>query len=474
MMIDLPDSDGGEVQNSPWRDNSPLGPLLRLRNFFRRVMTVVREEYWNGLLSLQAMGLVYTTLLSLVPFLAVVFSVLKAFGVQQQIEPFLVQALAPLGSHGVDLARRLIEFVNNLRAGVLGALGLAGLFYTVFSLMSQIEGALNYLWHVRRARSLTRKFSDYFSLALVGPVLVVTAVALTASAQSYWLMQQVLQLPYVGGVVTLVTQVMPFVFLCTAFTFLYKLIPYTRVSFSAALVGGITAGLLWQLVGAAFTAFVARSIYYTAVYSSLAILVVFLIWLYVGWLIVLVGGEVAYVYQHPFAYRPAASGQRRGYVFRAWLALSALVEITRRYVAQEAPWRVTELASTLNVAPVNLEELVTELVRCDLLYRTAEPEGIVLGRPPEQVPVSEVLNFLEGSDSASAESPTESEDPVSQLLAHRNLVLRQAFAGVTLRALASSQFPRPRADGSGSLLPLPSPEAVEMSPGRPDGRRADQ
>jgi membrane protein len=216
-----------------------------LRNFFHRVVIAIREEYSNGLLTLQAMGLVYTTLLSLVPFLAVVFSVLKAFGVQHQIEPFLVQALAPLGSQGIDIARQLIEYVNNLRAGVLGALGLVGLFYTVFSLMSQIEAALNYLWHVQRARSLTRKFSDYFSLALVGPVLVFTAVALTASAQSHWFMQKVVQLPYMGFVFTLLTQVMPFVFLCTAFTFLYKLIPYTHVRFSAALVGGVTAGLLW-------------------------------------------------------------------------------------------------------------------------------------------------------------------------------------------------------------------------------------
>jgi membrane protein len=471
-MINLLDFTNRGEHNSSRENNARSHLLRRLRSFLRRVMIGVREEYWNGLLSLQAMSLVYTTLLSLVPFLAVVFSVLKAFGVQHQIEPFLVQALAPLGSQGVDLARRLIEFVNNLRAGVLGALGLAGLFYTVFSLMSQIEGALNYLWHVRRARSLTRKFSDYFSLALVGPVLVFTAVALTASAQSHWLLLQVLQLPYMGAVITLFTQVMPFVFLCAAFTFLYKLIPYTRVSFAAALVGGVTAGLLWQLVGAAFTAFVARSVYYTAVYSSLAILVVFLIWLYVGWLIVLVGGEIAYVYQHPYAYRPQAVGQRRGYVFRAWLALSALVEITRRHLAKEAPWRVAELATTLNVASASLEELVTELVGCDLLYRTAEPEGIVLSRPPEHVSVSEVLNLLEGFDSAGADSPTESEDPVSHLLAQRSQVLRQAFAGITLRSLASSQLAHPnRAEGSSSLLPLPSPEAVEMSPGDPDGRR---
>jgi membrane protein len=199
-------------------------------------------------------------------------------------------------------------------------------------------------------------------------------------------------------------------------------------------------------------------------------LVVFLLWLYVGWLIVLVGGEVAYVYQHPYAYRPSAAWPRRGYGFRAWLALSALVEITRRYLAKEAPWRVAELATTLNVASVNLDELITEFVRCELLYRTVEPEGIVLGRPPEQVSVSDVLKLLEDPDSAGMDSPGESDDPVSQLLAHRTQLFHQAFAGITLRELVSSQLAH-ASQASASLLSLPSPE-VGRDPRHPGEHRA--
>jgi membrane protein len=292
----------------PWEVNlSLLRPLVRVQTFLRRLGIAVGDEYWNGLLTLHVRGLVYTTLFSLVPFLAVVFSVLKAFGVQQQIEPFLAQALAPLGSQGEVITRQLVEFVNNLRVGVLGALGSAGLFFTAFSGLGQIEGALNYLWRVRRARSLTRKFSDYVSLALLGPVLVFTAFVLTAAAQSHWLMLLILQIPYLGSIITVLTQVMPFVFLCTTFTVLYKLILDTQVNFDSALVGGVTAGLLWHVASAGFAAFVVNSLYYTVVYSSFAILMVFLIWLYVGWLIVLVGGEVAYVYQHPSASFPRAA-----------------------------------------------------------------------------------------------------------------------------------------------------------------------
>ena len=102
----------------PWKVDLSL---LQVQTFLRRLGIAVGDEYWNGLLTLHVRGLVYTTLVSLVPFLAVVFSVLKAFGVQHQIEPFLAQALAPLGSQGEVVTRQLVEFVNDLRVGVLGA-----------------------------------------------------------------------------------------------------------------------------------------------------------------------------------------------------------------------------------------------------------------------------------------------------------------------------------------------------------------
>src|SRR5262245_64186345 len=192
---------------------------------------VAVEEFSTNQLDLRAAGLVYSTLLSLVPFLAVTFSVLKAFGVHQQIEPFLERALEPLGPQGTDVTSYVIGFVNNLQVGVLGAIGVAGLFVTVISLIGQLEEALNQVWHVRRSRTLGRKFSDYLSVVLVGPVLVFTAFALTASAQSHWFVQGLLQNASLGFVVTLVTRVMPLVVLCIVFTFLYKFITISQVHF---------------------------------------------------------------------------------------------------------------------------------------------------------------------------------------------------------------------------------------------------
>jgi membrane protein len=410
-------------------DKPVLRPVVTAATFVSRLGAGLVEEFRNGLLTLQAMGLVFTTLLSLVPFLAVTFSVLKAFGAQQQLEPFLARMLEPMGEQGNQITLRIVQFVDNLQVGVLGALGVAGLFLTVLSLLGQIEKALNYIWHVRRSRELIRRFSDYFSLILVGPVLVFTALALTASAESHWLLQRVLRIYTLGFIVTVVTRLMPFFFLCVAFTFLYKIIPYTRVQLSSALVGGITAGLLWQLAGAGFTTFVAN--------SSFAVLIIFPLWLYVAWLIVLVGGKVAYLHQHPFTGGTRVSWLEHCYSARAWLALSLLNEITHRHLTAEPPPPVAELSTALNALPAHVEKLVDEFVERGILLRAAEPEGIALGRPPEQIAVSEVLAILDGAESDGSLSVAEPDDPVTHVLVQRRRTLDQTFCHLTLRSLAS-------------------------------------
>ncbi|MBI3796346.1 MAG: YihY family inner membrane protein [Deltaproteobacteria bacterium] len=403
-----------------------------------RLAIVVVEEFQANLLNLRAMSLVYSTLLSLVPLLAVTFSVLKAFGVHNQIEPLLTQALEPLGSKGADLAWYMLGFVSNLRVGLLGAVGVAGLFFTVISLIGQIEDALNHIWRLRYPRPLARKFSDYLSVVLVGPVLVFSAFALTASAQSSWLVQYLLSYGSLSLVITMVTRVMPLLFLCIVFTFLYKFLPNTRVPLRSAMIAGVTAGLLWQVAGLGFARFVASSTRYTVIYSSFAVLLLFLIWVYVGWLIVLVGGEVAYLHQNGHLLVRWRRRRDRNPLSRVRLAFLFLTTITRRYLTQEPLWRLTELAATLEVSPVDLEDLIDEFVRRRILLRSLEPEGLALGRPPEGVAVSEILDAIETIE----EPPGTKEDAVSLILERREQAIRQALAGLTLHSLCSEESVR--------------------------------
>ena len=404
---------------------------------------VANARYRDDVLNLQAMSLTYSTLLSLVPFLAVMFSVLKAFEVQNVLEPFLTQMLQPLGQEASQVANRIINFVDNIRVGILGAVGVAMLFYTVVTLVAKVEDALNQIWRLPRSRTWPQRITTYLSVVLVGPVMVFTALTLIASAQSYWLIERLFEIGFFSYIFTLTTSVMPFVLLCATFTFLYKLMPYTKVRLSSALIGGATAGVLWQLVGMAFAAFVANSAQYAAVYSSFAIIIVFLIWLYVGWLIFLVGAEVTYFHQYPSVFVHEALRGGRGHRFEEWLALSALIEITRRHYSDENPWQSTELADYLGVS--SLENFVDQFVRAGILLRSAEPEGVALARPPETLAVKDILDIV--GDSATTQDDKNS-GPAADILLRRDQAVQNALDGITLKSLLAEnrstilRFPR--------------------------------
>lgn len=409
----------------------------------RLVVVIVRASQ-DAQLNLRAMGLVYSTLLSLVPLLAVGFSVLKAFGAHEEMRPALAGALAPLGPAGAELTDRIIEFVDNVRVGVLGAVGIVGLLYGVLTLIDRIEDALNYIWQARRSRSLVRKFSDYMSLLLVGPVLVFAALGLMAAVRSHWLVQEIIEATTAEDlVVFLVGQVMPLVLLTGAFSFVYRVMPNTRVRVGAALVGGACAALLWHVAGSAFAAFVASSSRYAAIYSSFAVLVVFLLWLHVAWLIVLVGAQVAYFQQYPSSY--LAGRERQGLSFRERLALAVVAEVARRSLARLPPIREEVLADEIHAPVRNVERLVDDLVRHGVLLRTLEPEGIALARAPDDIGVLEVLSVVRDPQGAAAVDRLVVPERAAALLAERDRAVEEALAGVTLRALADDDRVTPLA-----------------------------
>lgn len=419
-----------------------LGTLRGWASFYirtLRLVVVAFSDFRDGALSIRATSLVSTTLLSLVPFLAVTFSVLKAFGVHQQIEPILAQGLEPLGEKGAEISARIIEFVNNLKVGALGAVGVAGLFYTTYSLIDKIEEALNHIWRVRHSRPLARKFTDYLSVVLVGPVLVFTVFAATASAQSHWLVQWVLKIEPLGTAVGWATTLMPFALLCVGFSLLYKFVPNTQVQFSSALVGGVTAGILWQFAGMIFASFVSGSVRYSAVYSSFAILIIFLLWVYVGWLIVLTGAQVAYYHQHPSAYLTRLRWKQNTAAFREHLALTMLVHMTRRYLAHEPPYQEQDLATKLGVPLSALEDIVEDFIDHGLVYRTVEPRGMMLGRPPDQVFVLEILQLVCHKEYPPAERDRNTIDPVGTLLQQRDQAVRDTLNGMTLQMLSAEE-----------------------------------
>jgi Virulence factor BrkB len=173
----------------------------------------------------------------------------RADGVHNRIEPMPQQQLAPLGDQGHQITGRLVHFVDQMNVGVLGSVGLALLIYTGISLMEKIEGSFNSIWHGTQLRSLGERFSRYLSVLLVGPILMFSAVGITAMAFKPEIVQQVLAIEPVGSLVLAVGRLMPYGLVICAFTFVYMFVPNARVRFVPAFAAGIAGGILWQPAG---------------------------------------------------------------------------------------------------------------------------------------------------------------------------------------------------------------------------------
>lgn len=256
-----------------------------------QLWVLVAREFAANRCMLRAAALAFTTLLSIVPLLALMFAILKSFGVQNRLEPLLLEHLAA-GSESVATA--IISYIDNTSVGQLGVIGLVFLILSVLSLISGIERSFNDIWGVEETRSIPQRFTNYFSVLTIGPVFVVAAITMTGSLESRTVVQWLLDMALVGNLLLVLLGILPFVVMWLVFAGLYLFIPNTRVLPRAAVAGGIFSGTLWQLSQWAYVDFQVGVAKYNAIYGALAALPIFMVWLYLAWAIVLLGLEVTY------------------------------------------------------------------------------------------------------------------------------------------------------------------------------------
>jgi membrane protein len=360
-----------------------------------RTLWAVGSDLSLGHLNLRAMSLVYTTILSIVPLLAVSFSVLKGFGVHEQLETAMMKSLMPLGEQGVVIGIRIIEFVDNVKAGVLGSLGLALLLYTAVSLMQKIESAFNYIWHVPQIRPFTQRFSGYLSVIIVGPILVFSSLGISASLMNNTIVATLTAIEPIGSLLHIASALIPIIMVIGAFTFIYVFMPNTRVRVLSAVTGAIIAGILWNFAGWAFAAFVVSSAQYTAIYSAFAALIFFMLWLYIAWLVLLIGASVAYYHQHP----DQLSLQRGEPVMSPRMmeraGMTIMTAVTNDFILQQGQPTTNDLSNRTGLRGETTNMLINLLAEEKLIVATSEtPERWLPTRPPDTIKITDVLNVL--------------------------------------------------------------------------------
>ena len=363
-----------------------------LASVLRNLYAVLRDII-SGQLTLRSMSLVYTTLLSVVPLVAFSFSVLKGLGVHRDLESRLYTILEPLGDKGIEITDRLMTLVNNVNGSVLGSIGLAFFIYTAISMVQKIEESFNYVWYVSKPRSFSRRFTEYMLILLLGPVAVAIALGALASLQNEAIVQWAANNAVLGPVFSATSKLTPFLVVTAVFTALYKYMPNTEVRFRSALVGGLAGGFLWAALGMIFAAFVANSARTQAIYASFAIAVITLLWLYLNWLILLIGSQLAFYFQNPAYMRIGRREPRLSNAMRERLALNIMLIVGTAFRDSNKSVNQRALSEELRIPSITVTPIIMALANKGLLT-TLENDDLLPGREMSRITLNDILEVV--------------------------------------------------------------------------------
>ncbi len=386
----------------PWLERLEDGLFLKSRSMgppwgaplrFLRYPVALIRDWLMGDISIRAMSLAYTTLLSIVPLLVFSFSILKGLGAHGDLRFIVHEFFRPVGGAAPQLTDSVMQFVANMRGGLLGTLGLAFLVYTVISTIHKVEGSFNDVWRAARPRSFGRRFTEYLGVLILGPILLAVAIGLLGFAEHSLLAQWLQGVASLTWLLAVLSHVVPYVIVTAVFTFMYAFIPHARVEFRAALIGGVTAGLLWALVGKVFTEVILYSSQLVAIYTGFAIVLTTLIWVYLSWLILLIGAQLAFYVQFPQYLRHGQASIELTCRDREQVGLSIMYLIGRDYADAKVRWTVESLAAEFDVPAAALAPVLARLEHAGLLAAT-EQEEFLPGRDPDTIRLDDIVDAV--------------------------------------------------------------------------------
>jgi membrane protein len=368
----------------------------------------------------KASALTFFSLLSIVPIIAVMFGIAKGFGLQAQVEQQLAKSFGIQQQVGEQLnakmqaqqeiLAKITDFANellkNTNGGVIAGIGVAFLFWTIISVLSNIESSFNDIWGVIKPRSLARKFSDYLSTMFLCPILLVISGGLTifVSTQISTITAKFPLLQNLGPAFWAILKLLPYVSLWAAFTFLFAFIPNTKVKFKSALIGGIVAGTIVQIVQWMYIKFQIGVANYGAIYGSFAALPLFLIWFQTSWLIVLFGAEVSFAHQNVETYEYEPDCLSVSHSFKTLLSLFITQQLVSRFCAGEKPIDASQLSHALDIPVRLVRQILYELTESGVLSEAKKNGDSELGYQPaidaDKITVKFVLDCLEHRGSA--------------------------------------------------------------------------
>ncbi len=340
---------------------------------------------------LRASALTYYTLLALIPVAALAFAIAKGFGLYTRLEAWLRRSM--VGQEAV--AERIIMFSSNLleqtRGGLIAGIGSFALLVITIRLMMQIENSLNDIWGIKTGRTMIRKVSDYLSIVMLCPLIIIASTGVTVYA-TVRLSGMVDAIPGLSATMNhllfLSSHALPFVATWLVFSFIYIFIPNTKVKVLPALAGGFFGGLLYYVIQTLYIAAQFNVAKYNAIYGSFAALPLFLIWLQMSWTFILFGAEVAFSCQNVSSYEGTPGDGSVGNLRKLVYALKLVRECAANFNSEQPPCTDTALSEKLQIPVRTTRLMLYELTQVDILSKVIYEdryEGYQVALPPERI-----------------------------------------------------------------------------------------
>ena len=479
--------------------SDPRRPLERVRAFFAekiwvapapggrrgravgyrvsRVAYATARGFLVHRVTVRAAALTYYTVLSIVPFLAFAFAILKGFGAYRT---FVDAILRPYvrGTFGENPAllgsmERVLQFVDRTDVSALGVLGLVALVYTCISLLGSVEDAFNETWGAKTSRSFLRQVTDYVTLLVTTPLLVMTAATAAAAAQSSRVVLFLRGVLGLGEVIDFLLRFTSLGIVGLAFFALYLILPNVRVRALSAALGAAVAAVAWQGALVLYVRFQVGVSNFNALYSVLSAIPIFLVWTYASWIVVLLGAQVAASHQNERQIRQGIRATRADEDLKELLAVLIAARVARAFVAG-VPWRAElELAELRALSPLTIEQTLEALVRGRILARTGAGADVAYlpVRDLDSVRVEDVREALRRdveAEGVRAELERRVDPALLRLLRSARLEAHESDWNVTLRQLSAmglaTEGSPPARPALRAGAPLPEPAGPAPDP----------
>ena len=372
-----------------WRIRSK--DLPRSKSFLIRQLRIVLlalRGFDENNCFLKASALTFFSLLSIVPVFAMIFGIAKGFGFDKLLEKRLVEGF----SGQEEVIYRVIgfarSFLENTKGGVIAGVGVVILFWSVMRVIGNIERSFNDIWGIKKPRSFVRKFSDYLSVVLICPVMVIFSSSLTVfiTTQVKHIMQKIAFLGLFSPLIFFSLKMFPYCTVWALFVFIYVFVPNTKVNFSSGILAGIVAGTIFQIVQWGYIVFQIGMARYNAIYGSFAALPLFLIWLQVSWLILLFGAEISFAHQNVDTYEFEPDCLRVSYSFKRLLSLKIVYILIKNFSGGKTPYTATQISHELEIPIRLVRQILFELLESGLISEVKkEDESVEAYQPARSI-----------------------------------------------------------------------------------------